>query len=130
MMLDAHYNYYKQNYEKSDMIMQAISRVPRDDKLQINFIDKVFLDILELQKNKKENMDDLKYQDLIEEWQKSNEKDLGVAYKLAEMYLANERNEQSIDLLIKIVEKEKTWEDHKAIKLLRQIFEQLGHSHN
>ena len=130
LMLEGHYSYYKKDLEKSDMIMEQISRIPRDGKLQINFIDKVFLDILEIQKNQKENMDDLKYQDLITVWKNSDEKDFNAAYNLAEKYFEFERYEDGMNLLIKIASKDKAWEEQKAIKKLKQIFDQLGHSHN
>jgi len=52
-----------------------------------------------------------------------------VRYELAQSLMASDETERAVDELLTILKKEKTWNDGAARKLLLQIFDSLGFSH-
>ena len=101
-MLLCYYHYNKGDVEICDTLMDEIGSMPRDGKLELDFVDKVFIDIIEMQKEEDMVSDEIrKLNELKNEWVNSGLKDMGKGFELAEEYLVLEKYEEGIEVLLK-----------------------------
>lgn len=129
-MVQAYCSYHFEDIEKADQLIEGISKIDRDGQLEVDFVDKVWADLLKLQNSIGVLEEDLEYKELVRKWGNGDKVNLDDGYELAVYLIGKEKNEQAVEILLEIIKIDKNWGAKKGISKLVELFGLLGNKHS